>query len=389
VAGSAGTGGIRALFFAYFAFIGIFSPFLSLYLAARGLTIVEIAVLLALPQLLRIVAPPFWGWMADRSGRRVLLLRSSAAAALCALLLFPLATDAFGLAVLMLVLFFLTAAQMPIAEAMALGVAGADQGSYGRMRVWGSVGFTLTVLGAGPLLDLWGVEALPWLMAGSMALLVGVTFALPEQARPVPMQAVASVRQRLREPAVQAFLASGFLMMFAHAALYSFFSLFLARAGYSPTAIGMIWGVGVLAEIVLFMLQRRLFDRVGAMRLLAFSFLVCALRFAMIGWSDGALWILLQAQLMHAVTFGLHHSATMAILHRWFEQQQQARAQALFIVIAYGLGGSIGGLTAGWIWDRVSPEAAFLSASVAGLAGWVAIVVSSRCERRRERAVSG
>jgi MFS transporter, PPP family, 3-phenylpropionic acid transporter len=385
VAGS-GAGGIRALFFAYFAFIGIFSPFLSLYLAARGLSIVEIAVLMALPQLLRIVAPPFWGWMADRGGRRVALLRASALAALGVLVLFPLAPGVAGLAALMLLLFFLTAAHMPIGEAMALAVAGGDQGRYGRMRVWGSVGFVLTVVGAGPLLDLWGVHSLPWLMAGAMALLAAVTFALPEQARAAASRAAAPVRQRLREPAVQAFLVASFLMIFAHAALYSFFSLFLARAGYSKSAIGLIWGVGVVAEIVLFMLQRHLFDRVGAMRLLAFSFVVCALRFALIGWSDGALWILLQAQLMHAVTFGLHHSASMAILQRWFGPQQQARAQAVFIVVAYGLGGSIGGLSAGWIWDRVSPEAAFLSAALAGLLGWVAVLVSSRLERRAEAA---
>jgi MFS transporter, PPP family, 3-phenylpropionic acid transporter len=384
--GAHDAGGIRALFFAYFAFIGIFSPYLSLYLAARGLSIVEIAVLMALPQMLRIFAPPFWGWMADRGGRRVLLLRVSALMALGVLALFPLAQDVVVLAALMLMLFFLTAAHMPIGEAMALSVAGADQGRYGRMRVWGSVGFVLTVLGAGPLLDRWGVESLPWLMAGSMALLAAVTFRLPEQARRAPARAAASVRRRLREPAVQAFLLSSFLMIFAHAALYSFFSLFLARAGYSKTAIGMIWGIGVVAEIALFSLQRRLFDRIPAMRLLAASFLVCALRFALIGLSDGALWILFQAQLMHAVTFGLHHSASMAILHRWFEPQQQARAQAVYIVVAYGFGGSIGGLGAGWIWEHVSPEAAFGAAALAGLAGWGAVLAAGRLERRSDGA---
>ncbi len=121
-----------------------------------------------------------------------------------------------------------------------------------------------------------------------------------------------------------AFLVSAFLMVFAHAALYAFFSLFLERHGYGTTAIGAIWGVGVAAEIALFMMQRRLFDRASPMRLLAFSFLVCGLRFAMVAASDGALWVLLWAQVMHAATFGLHHSASMAVLHRWFEPAQQA-----------------------------------------------------------------
>jgi MFS transporter, PPP family, 3-phenylpropionic acid transporter len=389
---SSGAGGIRAFFFAYFAFIGIFSPYLSLYLSARGLAIVEIAVLLAVPLLMRIVAPPFWGWLADRGGNRVTLLRVTAAAALAVLVLFPIAGSAATLGLLMLVLFFLTAAHMPIGEAMALSVSGSDAGRYGQLRVWGSIGFVVTVLCAGPLLDLWGVGALPWLMAAAMALLVAVTFRLPRPATPEVSTAVppaAPIGRRFREPAIQAFLLSGFLMIFAHAALYSFFSLFLERAGYSKTAIGMIWAVGVVAEIVLFSVQRHLFQRVSAMQLLAASFLVCALRFAMIGLSDGALWLILQAQLMHAVTFGLHHSATMATLQRWFDPRQQARAQAGYAVIGYGLGGSLGGLTAGWVWEHVSPEAAFLVAAAAGFAGWFAVQASARFERRALARAAG
>lgn len=383
-----GTGGVRALFFAYFAFIGIFSPYLSLWFDSRGLSIGQIAVLMSLPQLLRIVAPPFWGWLADRFGYRIALLRGSALASLGVLLLFPFAGGAPTLAVLMLLLFFLTAAQMPIGETIALDLARGDAGRYGRMRMWGSVGFIVTVLGAGPLLDRFGLAALPWLMAGAMALLVGVTLRLPEQPLQRAPRRGASLGQRLREPAVLAFLASAFLMVFAHAALYSFFSLFLERHGYSTTAIGAIWAIGVVAEIALFMLQRHLFDRLSAMRLLAFSFLVCGLRFAMIGASEGALWVLVWAQLMHAATFGLHHSASMAVLHRWFEPAQQGRAQAAFIVVAYGLGGSVGGLTAGWLWEHLSPTAAFFGAALAGLVGWGAVILSAKLDGAGQRAPS-
>jgi PPP family 3-phenylpropionic acid transporter len=378
-----GTGGVRALFFSYFAFIGIFSPYLSLWFDARGLSIAEIAVLMALPQMLRIVAPPFWGWMADRGGRRIALLRVSAIASLGLLLLFPFAGGVGALAVLMLLLFFLTAAQMPIGESLALELSRGDAGRYGRMRMWGSVGFIVTVLGGGPLLDRFGLDALPWLMAAAMALLAAVTLSLPEQPLRRAVRAGVSLGERLREPAVLAFLASAFLMVFAHAALYSFFSLYLERHGYSRTAIGAIWAIGVVAEILLFMLQRHLFDRLSAMRLLAFSFLVCALRFAMVGASDGALWVLVWAQLMHAVTFGLHHSASMAVLHGWFEPAQQGRAQAAFIVVAYGLGGTSGGLVAGWLWERFSPTATFFGAAAAALAGWGAVALSARLERGR------
>lgn len=381
-----GTGGVRALYAAYFAFVGLFSPYLSLWFDSRCLSIGEIAVLLSLPQVLRIVAPPFWGWLADRGGRRRALLRISAVAALGVLLLFPLATRPIEYAIAMLALCFLTAAHMPIGEAIALDLARGDVGRYGRMRLWGSVGFIATVLAGGPLLDAFGLAALPWLLAGAMAVLVAVTFVVPEPAAPPPHIGAVSVAQRLREPAVMAFLASAFLMVFAHAALYAFFSLFLERQGWGTTAIGAIWSIGVIAEILLFMMQRRLFERASAMRLLGISFVVCAMRFTMIGASEGALWVLVGAQLMHAVTFGLHHSASMAVLHRWFEPAQQARAQAAFIVVAYGLGGSLGGLTAGWLWTEVSPAATFYGAALAGLVGAAAVALADRLERTRRRA---
>ena len=384
---SLGTGGVRALYFSYFAFVGIFSPFLSLWFDARGLSIGEIAVLMALPQVLRIVAPPFWGWMADRHAHRVRLLRGSAAASLGVLLLLPFVEGFGAYAALMLALFFLTAAHMPVGEAIALDLSRGDAGRYGRMRVWGSIGFIVTVLGGGPLLDAFGLDALPWLMAAAMALLVAVTVGLREPAAVPASRGGASLGERLREPAVALFLVSAFMMVFAHAALYTFYSLFLERQGWSKSGIGAMWALGVLAEIVLFSAQRRLFDRVSPMRLLAASFLVCALRFAIIGAAGGSVALLVLAQLMHAITFGLHHSASMAVLHRWFEPAQQARAQAAFIVVAYGLGGTVGGLAAGVLWERVSPEAAFLGASLAGLAGWLAVVLAAR--RRSEAAVLG
>lgn len=375
--------GVRALFFAYFAYVGVFSPFLSLWLSARGLSIVDIALVLSLPQWLRVVAPPFWGWLSDTSGRRVAWLRLSAVVALGMALLFPLSGGIAGISAVLLGLNFMTAAQGPIGEALALRESAGDAGRYGRIRLWGSMGFMLTALLAGPLLDLLGVQALPWLMAAALALVLLVTLRLHEPPALTGRRGAAAspMAGRLRQPATVAFLVSACLMIFAHAALYSFWSLFLEQHGYSRTGIGMIWAVGVLAEIALFAWQRPLFARFSAMGLLVFSFAVCALRFALVGASDGKLgWVIL-TQLMHAVTFGVHHSASMSVMHRWFDAGQQARAQSVFIVVSYGLGGGLGGLVAGWLWEHVSPAAAFHGAAVAAVLGWAAAVLSARLDR--------
>jgi PPP family 3-phenylpropionic acid transporter len=383
LSGLQGAGPIRALFFAYFAFIGIYSPYLSLWFDARGLSIAQIAVLMSLPQLLRIVAPPFWGWLSDRGRHRIVYLRLSAAGSLLVVLLFPLAQGPVALAVLLVMMCFMTAGQMPIGEALALERTRGDAGQYGRIRLWGSIGFVCTVLAGGSLLDRFGMGSLPWLMATALALLVVVSFALPEPIAPRASRAAESPEVSFRDPATMAFFVSAFLMIFAHAALYSFFSLYLERLGYSHTAIGAIWALGVVAEIALFSVQRSLFARFSPMTLLAFSFVVCAVRFALVGASDGALWLLLPCQLMHAVTFGLHHSASMALLHRWFGSARQGGAQATFTVVAYGLGGASGGWFAGWLWQGFSPQAMFYVAALAALIGYAAVMLSARLERHR------
>jgi PPP family 3-phenylpropionic acid transporter len=372
-AGGLGAGGIRALFLAYFTYVGLFSPYLSLYLAAIGLTIAQIGVLMAVPQVLRIVGPPFWGWLADRGGSRVLLLRVSSVGAVLSALLLPWAGERFALLLPALaLLFFMTAAQMPIGETIAMRDAEGDAGRYGRIRIWGSAGFIVGVVAMGPVLDAWGMRSLPWWMAAVLVGLAASTWMLRAVPPPSGAPPAMRVRERLRQPRVQAFFASAFLMLFAHAALYAFFSLYLAQLGYSKTAIGLLWALGVIAEIGIFWVQHRLFERFGVIPLLGASLWTAALRFALIGLSAGWLPALVLAQLLHAVTFGIHHSATVATLQRWFEPAQQARAQALYVMIGYGLGGALGVLVASWVWTAVSPPAAFVvSAAAAALGAWV------------------
>lgn len=366
---------LRWLFGAYFAYVGIFSPYLSLYLAGQGFAVAQIGLLMAIPNLMRIVAPSFWGWLADRGGRSDHLLRVSAALALVATGALALAADA-GLAAVasaIALLAFATGAQGPIGEARTLALVAGDSGGYGRIRLWGSLGFLAAVAATGPALDRLGTPALPALMALALFVLLVVVAG----ARKLPGE-VGAVRggtsaepigPRLAQPHVAAFFAANFLMIFAHAALYVLFSLYLERHGYSGAAIGALWALGVLAEVAVFQWQRGVFARFSAGALLAFSIAVAALRFGWVAVAGGALVAMVVTQLLHGITFGLHHSAVMALLHRWFPSAQQARAQALYLTIAYGLGGSLGGLALGALWDRATPQAAFIAASAAAVLG--------------------
>lgn len=375
--------GVRALFLAYFSFAGLFAPWLGIWLDARGMSIVQIGLLLAVPQWMRIIGPPLWAAWADRSHRGVRLLRWGAAGALGAVLLLSLTHSVLEVALVLVLLCFMTAGQMPIGEAMAVRQVQGDPGGYGRIRIWGSVGYIATVIGGGILLDRLGLQAWPVLMVLALLALLMVTLAMREQ--PAPARAApAAIGARLREPAVLAFLVSVFCMIFAHGALYGFWSLYLERHGYSRTAIGAIWALGVIAEILLFALQRRLFERFSAVTLLGFSLCIGVLRFAWVGATDAERVVVIASSLMHAITFGLHHSASMAVLHRLFPPEQQARAQAAFIVVGYGLGAGLGGVWAGLLWEHVSPAAVWWAAATACGLGAIAVRWHARIMRRTE-----
>ncbi len=378
---------VCALYFAYFAYVGTLSPFLSLYLEASGYSVAAIGLLLAVPQAMRIVAPPLWGLLADRSGLggRLLVLGASLTTLFVVLLPWAVARGQATTFVLLAALFLASAGITPIAESTALALAGGDAGRYGAMRLWGSVGFVIAVVAVGPALDLAGALALPWFLAAIAGGIIVVGVRLAALAGPPRIATGVSLRSRLRERAVAAFFIANFLMLFAHAALYVLFSLYLQRHGYSNAAIGFFWAISVFAEIALFRWQSVLFRRFTAAGLFAFSIGVAALRFGLVGASAGGLLLVLVSQLLHAVTFGLHHSASMALLHGWFGPAQQGRAQALYVTVGYGCGGTLGGLAMSAVWENVSPEAAFAGASLAAGAGClVALACRDRGTGRRE-----
>jgi PPP family 3-phenylpropionic acid transporter len=365
-----------ALFlFVYYAFMGTLTTYAPLYFAAHGVSAAQVGVLMSLVQVMRIVGPTLWGWVADHTSRRVLVLRMTALGALAAFsgIAFGQAFAHFFIAMVCLNLF--TSAQGPLTEALMLAEMRGDTSRYGRVRLWGSLGFIAAVMSAGAVLDRLGVGALPWLAGGVLLLVLAQSLRIREAA-PVhgAHAAAAPLLEVLRQPAVIAFFVQAALMVGAHTSLYAFYSLYLARAGYGKAFIGAMWSLGVLAEVVFFYFQAGVLRRIGVRAAMMVSFGVAVLRFAAIGLGSKWLAVLVLAQLLHAITFAAHHCASITAMQRWFGGALQARGQALFMSIAYGIGGTCGGLFMSWCWERLGPGSVYaaaigLSVLAAGAAG--------------------
>ncbi len=366
---------IGLFFAAYYAAAGVLGPYFPLYLDWRGLTAAEIGLVTALAQGLRVVGPTWWGWLADHTSHRIAILRVTALVA-CVGFIPILLPGGFGyvFAVTLVYQFFLTG-QVPLTEAIAaMHLRGDAQAParYGRLRAWGSIGFIVLVLATGVLLDYTGLAPTPYLVLGLLALTFGAAW-LVQDAPVAAAREPVSVRARLREPRVRWFFLSVLLMIFAHSALYTYLSLYLASLGYSKTEIGVLWVLGVVVEIIFFYVQGRLFKRFDLLRVVELTLLVAALRFFLIAEFAQVAFVLVLAQLLHAVTFAVHHSASVLTIQRWFPGRAAARGQALYTSVGYGVGGTLGSLIAAWLWSAVSPASAFLSSSLAALLGWWAV----------------
>lgn len=380
-------------FFAYYAYIGVFSPYVTLYFADRGLSAPQIALLMSLMQMLRIVGPAAWGWIADHTQKRARVLRvaSLASAVLICGLFFG--SGFTYLLLVMLAVSTFTSALAPVSEALIVGEMKGDLTHYGRLRLWGSVGFIAAVSVSGYLLDWSGIGMFPWVGLVLLAAVFGVSLGLRESTPVISQAAPSSVRQLLLRREVLAFFASTFFMLAAHAALYVFYSLYLERLGYGTGVIGTMWALGVVAEIAFFYFQAPVFARFGVQKLMMASLLLAALRFAMIGGLAGSLLALLVAQILHAATFGIHHAASVAMLQRWFAGTLQARGQALYTSISYGMGGSLGGLTLGICWEEFGAASVYWVAAIFAIGGAVCAKLSyswmAKDEVTRCRSVSG
>ena len=336
---------------------------------------------MSLMQVMRIVGPNVWGWAADRTNRRVTLLRLTALLSLTAFSGMFLGHTFTQFFCVMIIVNAFTSAQGPLSEALMLSEMRGDLTHYGRLRLWGSVGFIVLVTAAGQILDWYGVQTMAHIAFAMLALVWIASMRMQETASTHANHHVPSVLSLLRRPEVFAFFVSTFLMIGAHSALYVFYSLYLAQLGYSKTLIGFMWSLGVIAEIIFFYYQAPLFKRIGLQKLMLASLFIAVVRFLMIGLFAQSLLILLVAQVLHAATFGVHHSASVMTLQRWFSGPLQARGQALYTSISYGLGGSIGGLVLSRFWDVLGASSVFMIAALFALAGAIAALFSYRWQR--------
>ncbi len=361
---------LSGFYFFYFAFVGAIAPFWGLYLQSLAFNAFQIGVLMSLLQVMRIFAPNIWGHIADRTGRRTAIVQFAALGSVVVFAGVFVSDDFWWLFVVMATLSFFYSASLPLVEAMTLSHLGKNINAYGRIRLWGSVGFIVMVVGLGYAFDHISIRWLPWAVVTVMLGIVAFARVIPEaeiMPHPSDHHPVWAVVKR---PEVAALLAACMLMSVTHGPYYTFYSIYLVDQGYDKSTVGWLWALGVLCEIGIFLIIPHIFARVTPRKLLLGSFALAVLRFLMIAWGVESAWVVWGAQTLHAFTFGTFHAAAVALIHHHFRGRHQARGQAFYTSLSYGVGGSIGGLASGMTWETLGPSWTFTLAAASAAMAW-------------------
>ena len=356
----------------YFASIGVLVPYWPLYLESLDFSPREIGELMAVIMATKIIAPNIWGWIADHTGQRMMIVRSGSLLA-CVFFAGVFWSESYWwIALTMAAFSFFWNATLPQFEATTFNYLHEETQRYSSIRLWGSVGFVVAALLIGYLLETSTASIVPIALLVMFALIWLNSLIVPERSAghlPLDEDSILTV---IKRPEVLALIVVVFLMQASHGPYYTFYSIYLEDNGYSKTIIGGLWALGVLAEIAVFLVMHRLIPKFGLRNMLLFSLLVASLRWLLLGSYVESFFMIIAIQLGHAATFGVFHAVAIQYFHQYFRGRHQGRGQALYSSMSFGAGGALGALVAGYTWSL----GAILTFAIAAAMSMLAVLIT-------------
>ncbi|OZG74076.1 MFS transporter [Hahella sp. CCB-MM4] len=355
---------LSTFYFFYFALVGGIAPFLPVYLQNTGYGAAEVGQLMSIIMLTKLLAPNFWGWIADRTGRQLLLVRVGSFSASVFFLGFLL-LHGFWWHALFLVLFScFWNAVLPQWEVITLFNLGDGRSQYSRIRLWGSVGFIVVVSGLGLFFDYFSIHWLPfWLLAFLCGIFL-TSWLVHHQPGKQGHGSFMEFIRTVKSVDVLVFFVTAFLVQLSFGPYYTFLSIYLSNLGYDMVTIGALWGLGVLAEVLLFIRMHKFIERFPLRMIILLCLSLTALRWLGIAYLASNVLLLVMLQLLHAASFGGLHASSIEMVHRSFKPEHAGQAQAMYSAVSFGAGGSLGAFASGMLVEQYSISTAFVLAGV-------------------------
>ena len=355
---------LSGFYWFYFATLGAFIPYFGLYLSDAGFNAIEIGQLMAIIMGTKIIAPYLWGWIADHRGNRLAIIRFGAIMALLGFTGIFFSLSFWWLFVVLMVFSFFWNAILPQFEALTFNHLAKNEHQYSWIRIWGSIGFVVAVTVMGLVFSSVSITHLPWFVWLLLAGIAISTFIISDHSGELHQASHQSLQHILKNKQVVALLLACLFVQASHGPYYTFYSIYTEAHGYAKSWIGVLWAIGVLSEVIAFALMPYLVKKFGLRTLLLFSLFSGSLRWLLIGFYIDNVYLTTFAQIFHASTFGIYHAVAIAYIHRYFKGRNQGKGQALYSSISFGLGGALGSLFGGYLWDSAGAGITFTVSAV-------------------------
>jgi PPP family 3-phenylpropionic acid transporter len=371
---------ISVQYFIYFSILGVFLPYFNLYCHKIGFSSFEIGAIASLKTFSTIIFPLVWGFLADRFSirKKIFIIVNLLSSLLWALFFFT--ADFYPM---MAVMFFYSLFHAPIVsflEAFTVDILGKNKNNYGKIRLWGSIGFVLSVFAAGYISDKLGIFSIIYMIFAGSLIHFFLSLKIPE-----------SEKERIRtknfdlsfifKPGTLFFLFASILMLGSHSPYYAFFSIYLSDLGLANTFIGISWAVAVFAEIVMMHQSGSIFKRITPGRVLVFSMFAAAGRWLVLFCFESG-GVILVSQVLHCFSYATFHMASILYIDELTPEGRKTTGQALNNALTYGLGLMAGNLLSGYFYDFAGGRTLFLGACITALAGAFIMIFSVRCKKQ-------
>jgi PPP family 3-phenylpropionic acid transporter len=369
---------LRAAFFYAVSnvLLGVHLPFFPVWLQSTGFDAGQVGAILAATAMLRVVSVPLATGVADRSfGLRPTIVVLAFATA-CGFTALGLVSGPWLIVGLTVFTAFAHTPSVALQDAYTLRGLRARSVAYGPVRLWGSIFFILANLGAGVAFDLIDTRNLIWLLAVSaVATAMSAMFLMPLPQAPLRSGGESADLPLWRTPRFVAIVLAASLIQSSHAVYYGFSTITWKAAGFDGIAIGSLWALGVIAEIVLFALSGRLPPGFGPVPLMVLGGIGATIRWIGLAF-DPTGWTLPLLQVLHAFSFGATHLGAVAFIAHAAPEGRGATAQGYFSAVQ-GVTMSACMLLAGTLYESigVASYGAMAAVALAGALITVAVLV--------------
>lgn len=342
---------LRGLNFAFFSLFALFISFLPVYASHIGISGTRIGLILATGSVVTIVCQPLWGMVSDKFRTiQKLLLLLLAISAVCGTLLFRM--DEPWLLTLFVV--GMNVFYMPtdaLMESLNYRTSQRIGVSYGSIRMFGAMGYSVTSLGAGWLMQLWGMDSLTWIFLFFSVAALLLAAGAPDVASSSKPAAFRQLLVFLHQPRTLAFFLFVLIIAVPHKMNDLYIGLYMEQLGGNVRETGMAWFVMTLTETAMFAVSSRLIKpgREGAVMAVAAG--LYALRFLLSSYVADP-WQLVALQVFQGFTFVLFYVGSMQYLYSIVPEQWKATGQTALTLLFFGVSGIVGSPVGGWLLDQ-------------------------------------